>query len=81
MIAEARLLNENVGYTEHEGKKYFVVEEVRYAFPHTKFPREKIKNLPIGSFLRDTILASDVQEMTEFDIKILQTLNYNPQKK
>lgn len=81
MITEAGLLKKNVTSTMHDGKLYFDVEEIREAYPHTIFPPEKIKELTIGLFLRETILVEDIQEMTEFDIKILQTLKFNPLKK
>lgn len=81
MLTETELLQKNVSSTEYDGKRYFVVDEVRKAFPHTKFPQEKIIVLSIYSSLMDTILLEDIQEMTEFDLKILQTLSYNPQKR
>lgn len=81
MLTETGLLQKKVSFTQHEGNLYFDIEEIREAFPHTKFPKEKIKKLPIGTFIKDTIQIKDVQEMTEFDLKILQTLNFNPQKK
>ncbi|WP_297334021.1 hypothetical protein [Flavobacterium sp.] len=81
MITDAELLKKNISHIEHDGMLYFDIHEIREAFPHTKFPPEKIRHLSMGSLIKDTIISEDVQEMSEFDIKILQTLNYNPQKK
>lgn len=81
MITEAELLKENISSALYEGKLYFDVEQVREAFPYTKFPPEKIKPLLIGFKLHDTILAVDIEDMNDFDLMILQTLNFNPQKR
>ncbi|GGB65203.1 hypothetical protein GCM10007424_01400 [Flavobacterium suaedae] len=80
MLTEAELLEKNISYIEHYGVLYFDIHEIREAFPNTKFPPDKVRHLALGSFIKDTIPSDDVEEMTDFDLKIKQTLNFNPQK-
>lgn len=77
----AILLKQNVRYAIENGILYFDVQEVKQLHPKYKFPPEKIKQLAVGGIYTDVIKPEDIQEMTDFDKKILQTLNFNPKGK
>jgi len=78
---QSTLIKQKMRYSLFEGELYFSVDDIREHYTTLKFPPEKIKQLPIGGVYANTIKVSDIQEMTDFDKKILQTLNYNPKAK
>lgn len=80
-LTEQKLVKENIRYTNNEGNLYFYVEDIKKKYKDLKFPANKIKQFLIQGVHINTIRLRDIQEMTEFDKKILQTLNFNPRNK
>lgn len=73
---QIELIVENITWVIHEGEHYFDVNEVKQKYDSVKFPPDKIKKLPIGGVLVNVIRAEDIQEMTDFDKKVIQLLKY-----
>ena len=76
MRPRASTLVKQVRYTIHESELYFDVNEVKQLYPNLKFPAEKIKQLPIGGIYVNSIRQQDIEEMTDFDKKVLQLLRF-----
>lgn len=66
----------NISYVEHEREFYFVVSEIKEKYEDLKFPPDKIIQLPFQGMLVNMIKERDIQEMTEFDKKVIQFLKY-----
>ena len=78
---QSTLINQKVRYSIFENELYFAVDDIKALYTNLKFPPSKIKQLPVGGVYANAIRIADVEEMTDFDKKILQTLNFNPKGK
>jgi len=78
---QSTLIKQKVRYSIYENELYFAVDDIREHYSDLKFPPDKVKKLPIGGVYANTIKILDIEQMTDFDKKILQTLNFNPKGK
>jgi hypothetical protein len=76
----SRLIKQKVRYTVHENELYFDVSELKQLYPNLKFPPDKIKQLHVKGVSTNTIRPQDVEEMTDFDKKVLQFMKFNPKE-
>lgn len=66
------LISEGIPCAKHGDELYFDINEIRQKYEDIKFPPDKIKMLPIGGIIVNTIRAEDIEEMTEFDKLVVQ---------
>lgn len=66
------LIAGDIPYAKYEDDLYFDINEIRKKHEDIKFPPDKIKMLPIGGIIVNTIRAEDIEEMTEFDKLVVQ---------
>jgi hypothetical protein len=78
-MTASQLIGMNIRYAVYRNQLYFDVLEIKALLPNKKFPAEKIKQLPIGGRVTNTIKASDIQNMTDFDKNIVQFMKVKKQ--
>jgi hypothetical protein len=72
-----KLVKDGIRHLIIEKKYYFMIKEVKAKYVDVKIDTSKI--LTVGNEVY--IPADGIEQMTEFDKKIMQTLNFNPKGK
>jgi len=73
---QKELMKNEIRWMNVEGKKYFNIDDLRSKYSDLKFNTDNLIDSPLGKYVAFT----DIQEMTDFDNKILTALNFNPRK-
>ena len=69
------LINDNIEYTIVDGQYFFSVKDLE-----SKFDNIKIDKKNIQEFVFKAVKIEDITLLTEFDINIMKTLNFNPKE-
>ena len=76
-ITQKEIMRAGIKWVNVEGTRYFLVSELKEHFPHVKVNIENLIESPMGKM----VAYSDIELMSDFDLKINQALNFNPKAK
>lgn len=80
-LTKTRLMEDGIRHLEVGDELLFSVEDIKKNYPEFKVDVGKIRELSYESIRTKFISLKDVEPLTDFDLKIRQSLGYNPNKK
>ena len=80
-ITIEKMIAEGIRYVVSKKQTYLYIDDVKEKYPRTKFDVGKIESFDVDGTEVKAILHKHIEDMTEFDEKIMKSLMFNPKEK
>jgi hypothetical protein len=73
---QSDMIADGIRYVRKDGTTYFNLAEIKEKYPYAKVHPSDVHELEIDGELIPVVMASDIREMTDWELALLKTKKY-----